>query len=105
MRFTNWRSSDTATYLTRKKTAKLHPFRAPSGFSIASDLFGMMAQQKPDTPREPTGTPPRDPPINPREPAPQPHHPPPRPTPIDPKDPPVPQQPPDVPQPRAERGH
>ena len=46
MRFENWRFCETATYVTRKKSAKLHPQGAPSGFSSIAFQAAMMAQQE-----------------------------------------------------------
>ena len=103
MQFNNWRFNEAATYVTTRKAVKLHPLRAPSGL-LSVTTQGATQPQRTPTPREPSGSPPHDPPGNPREPAPQPHHPPANPNPVMPHDPPVPQQPPDVPQPRAGLG-
>ena len=80
MRFNNWRFSDAATYVTTKKSMKLHPLRAPSGFSSIAFQAAMMAQQE----------------IEPRDEVPQP---------ATPNDSSFLQQPPEIPQPRAGLGN
>ena len=53
MRFNNWRFSEAVTYVTTKKAVKLHPLRAPSGFSSIAFQAAVLEQRVPE-PGEPS---------------------------------------------------